>query len=58
MSTISSDEETMDINSFVEDMVKKMTLDEKFLLLANRTRDVYFSSTPIYRLGLPINRDD
>ena len=41
------------VNSLVEALVKKLTLEEKFLLLANRREGVFFSSTPIARLGIP-----
>ena len=41
------------VNSLAESLVKKLTLEEKFLLLANRSEGVYFSSTPIARLGIP-----
>ena len=46
-------QEDAEVNSLVESLVKKLTLEEKFLLLANRHEGVYFSSTPIARLGIP-----
>jgi beta-glucosidase len=46
-------QEDAEVNSLAESLVKKLTLEEKFLLLANRSEGVYFSSTPIARLGIP-----
>ena len=53
MSVSPNSEENMAIDSYVENLVKKLTLEEKFLLLANHAEGVYFSSTPIDRLGIP-----
>ena len=53
MSVKSISEESLQADSKAEKFVKKLTLEEKFLLLANHNNSVYFSSTPIARLGIP-----
>ena len=46
-------EESLKADLSAEKLVKNLTLEEKFLILANHNKDVYFSSTPITRLGIP-----
>jgi len=48
-----SNEESLKADLYAEKLVKDLTLEEKFLILANHNQDVYFSSTPIARLGIP-----
>ena len=47
------DEESLKADFCAEKLVKDFTLEEKFLILTNHNQDVYFSSTPIARLGIP-----
>ena len=53
MSVTSTKNKDSDIQSKVEQLVRKLTLDEKFLLLSNYNEQSAFSSTPIGRLGIP-----
>jgi beta-glucosidase len=53
MSITSAKRKDVDINSNVEQLVKELTLEEKFLLLSNYSKQSAFSSTPIGRLGIP-----
>ncbi|RDE16708.1 MAG: glycosyl hydrolase [Candidatus Thorarchaeota archaeon] len=53
MSVTSTKNKDLDIHSKVEQLVRKLTLEEKFLLLSNHNEQSAFSSTPIGRLGIP-----
>ncbi len=53
MSTTSAKRKDADINLKVEQLVKQLTLEEKFLLLSNYNKQSAFSSTSIERLGIP-----
>jgi beta-glucosidase len=51
--SITSSQQNLDIHLKVEQLVKKLTLEEKFLLLSNYSKQSAFSSTPIERLEIP-----
>ncbi|MFX1482060.1 MAG: beta-glucosidase [Promethearchaeota archaeon] len=53
MGVLSNIDDDTAADSKAENLVKQLTLEEKFLLLANRDDNVYFSSTAIPRLGIP-----
>jgi len=53
MSITSAKRKDVDIHLKVEQLVKELTLEEKFLLLSNYNKRSAFSSTPIGRLGIP-----
>ena len=53
MSSTSTKGKGIDIQSKVEQILKSLTLEEKFLLLSNHSQRGAFSSTPIERLGIP-----
>lgn len=53
MSSISRTREELDMHHKVEQLVKELTLEEKFLLLSNHNEGGAFSSTPIPRVGIP-----
>ena len=46
-------EESLKADLCAEKLINDFTLEEKFLILTNHNQDVYFSSTPIDRLGIP-----
>ena len=53
MSVLPSTNESLGADMKAEKLVSELTLEEKFLLLSNHDKSVYFSSTPIPRLGIP-----
>jgi beta-glucosidase len=53
MSINSAKRKDVDIHLKVEQLVKDLTLEEKFLLLSNYNKQSAFSSTPIERIGIP-----
>jgi hypothetical protein len=53
MRVMPPNEESLEADEKAEKLVSELTLEEKFLLLANHNESVYFSSTPIARLGIP-----
>ena len=53
MNTTTKPREDATIEGKVEQIIKKLTLEEKFILLSNHNEQSAFSSTPIKRLGIP-----
>ena len=49
----SSIKESLEADVKAEKLVRQLILEEKFLLLPNHDKSVYFSSTPVARLGIP-----
>jgi beta-glucosidase len=49
----STERKDNDFHSEVEQLVRELTIEEKFLLLSNYNKQDGFSSTPIERLGIP-----